>query len=340
MTEEIAYIRPARLEDLDHFYRFAKEAGFGFTHLPRDKKVLEYILRASIESFAKKLDKPRHESYYFVLQMGDKVIGSCGIISRIGISEPFYAYHLLTTEQSCSLLGIKREVPVLHFIQARKKPTELCALFLQEAFRKKEYGRLLSFSRFLFIASFRLRFAPVIISELRGVCDEKGHSPFWDAIGKPFFGMDFDAANSLRISHPECIEELFPTHPIYPMLLSKEAQSVIGIPYPLTMSALKLLQKQGFMLSHYVDLFDAGPHVYAHTDAVKAIVDSKVGIIKEIKSFNAQSLGLISNEKLDFRACIASFEVDPEGNVILDAQAAKAIKVDLGNQIRYLKGHL
>lgn len=335
MIEDIPFVRSAGIEDLESFYSFAKEAGHGFIHLVQDKQLLREKLELSEKSFKTKVEKPWHETYFFILQVGQKTIGCSGLISRIGVSEPFFAYHLLPTPQESQLLHIKRDIPTLHFIRARKKPTELCSLFLQASYRGKEFGRLLSFSRFLFIAAFRSHFAPVVVAELRGVSDNNGQSPFWDGLGRHFFGMDFNAANSLRIAHPECIEELFPTHPIYTILLSKEAQAVLSKPHPLTVPAFKLLQAQGFSLSHYMDLFDAGPHVYAQTDSIQAIQHSQTGVVKHIKNLNSSTSSLIANERTDFRACFGMFEIQPEGNVALDTATAKALQVDVGDVVRY-----
>ena len=43
------------------------------------------------------------------------------------------------------------------------------------------------------MAEFRERFPAQVMADLRGYFDEQGRSPFWEAIGKHFFDMDFSS---------------------------------------------------------------------------------------------------------------------------------------------------
>ncbi|MFZ0564901.1 MAG: arginine N-succinyltransferase [Chlamydiales bacterium] len=332
--EDIALFRAATLKDLDTLIQFSQEAGAGITSLPRDPKVLEERLKDAHRSFHQWIRVPKHEMYLFCLEWKGKVIGASGIISRIALGESFYAYHLLNEKHRSEHLKIDRNISALHFIQARKKPTEIGTLFIKRENRQQGFGKLLSFSRFLFMATFRYRFAPVVIAELRGFHVE-GSSPFWDAIGRPFFDIDFSAADLLRTTHPECIQEIFPKHPIYPLLLPQEVQEVIGKSHPYTLPAQKMLEKQGFKMSRYVDIFDGGPHLYASTDEIHAVRASREGKVKEMRShIDGSKTAIVSNQKLDFRACLAHI-IEDEYNVILHPSVADTLQVDIGDPIRY-----
>lgn len=336
----ISFYTSVRLSDIATFEQFSEKAGIGFTSLPKNRKLLEERIHFSEASFRKKGDLLNHESYFFVLQLGEKIFGSSGLISRVGISEPFYAYHLLSVHQSYPLMKIDRTVPILHFVDAQKKPTELCALFLLPEQRGKAFGQLLSLSRLLFIRSFRNRFARVVIAEMRGYYDEMGHSPFWEAIGRPFFGLNFDEANFLRISHPDCIDALFPKHPIYTPLLPIDAQKVIGKMHPQTIPAWKMLEKQGFSLSNYYDLFDGGPHVYAHTDQIEVIKSCQKGVIKKIEDQLEQGIdGMLSNGRLDFRACFGKILEDDRKELSISSRTANALQVEKGDEIHFWVNH-
>lgn len=316
-------LRSAALEDLDLLVEFAEEAGIGITSMPRNREMLQ-----------KKLIDSKH-SFLFVLEYQKEVIGTSGIVSRIGIEEPFFAYHLKYETQHSSYLKIEREMPLLHLIRARKKPTEIGTLYLKREFRKKKFGKLLSFSRFLFIAQFRDRFASTVIAELRGV-NEDGYSPFWEGIGRHFFNIDFPEADRLRHEHPDCILDLFPDSPIYPILLPNEAQNVLGIPHPHTVPALKLLEKQGFQISSYLDLFDGGPHVFADTDKILAVQQSQEGIIRELRSeIPSEKEALISNTNTDFRATQAPIVIEKQNRVIFHPEVAALLKVDVGDPVRF-----
>jgi arginine N-succinyltransferase len=327
-------IRPAKLDDLQTYIHFAEESGYGITSLPRNATLLEKKLLASERAFHEELVFPLHETYQFCLEFEGKVIGICGIVSRIGMSEPFFAYHLLHEHCVCDLLNIDKKIAVLHFTKARKKPTEIGSLFLAKNFRGKNFGKLLSFSRFLFIATFKHRFAPIVIAELRGI-NSDGYAPFWEAIGRPFFQMDFPKADLLRKEQLSCIEELFPQHPIYVDLLAKEVQNIIGVTHPETFAARKLLEKQGFKTSHYLDLFDGGPHLYAHTDEIHAVVTSKESVVNNlVTQIDNENIAIVANTHLKFRATLSSIILE-KGGVTIPKEAASALNVNLGSPIRY-----
>lgn len=328
-----ALVRPARPEDLPTLLAFAQEASVGFTSLPPDREVLIQKIEASQEAF--KTATPNHDSYLFCLEQEGRVVGTCALISRIGEEPPFHAYHLLYEKQQFAPLSIDREIPVLHLIEARTKPTEIATLYLDKAHRGQGLGRLLSFARFLFLACFPERFASVVIAELRGFIDAQQTSPFWEAVGRPFFGLSFSQADKLRATSPEAIDALFPKHPIYPMLLPKEAHAAVGRPHPLTKPAMHLLREQGFSLSDYYDIFDGGPHLYAPTHEIRAVAQSRTAPVGEIRAGAIHSRDvLISNTQLDFRVCRATIEGDEA--LILSEETASALNVQIGDTVRYL----
>jgi arginine N-succinyltransferase len=63
-------------------------------------------------------------------------------------------------------------------------------------------------SRYLFIKQHRPRFGGRVLAELRGVMDQAGNSPFWDALAGRFFGMSFPRRT---ISTPFMGPSLLPT---------------------------------------------------------------------------------------------------------------------------------
>ncbi len=110
------------------------------------------------------------------------------------------------------------------------------------------------------------------MAELRGVVDEAGNSPFWDALGGKFFGMGFRQADEFNAIHGhQFIADLMPKHPIYTAMLPDSARAVIGAPHLSGRAALRMLEKEGFVYDGYVDIFDAGPTVHARTDAIRTI---------------------------------------------------------------------
>ena len=104
--------------------------------------------------------------------------------------------------------------------------SEVGGLFLHPNERAGGLGVLLARSRYLFIKLHRERFADEVLAELRGVIDEAGGSPFWDAIAGRFFGMNFQEADAFNGAHgTRFIADLMPKTPIYTaMLLGKRAR--------------------------------------------------------------------------------------------------------------------
>ncbi len=331
----IPTLRPIREDDFAKLNTFTKEVGFGVTTLAKDPDFLKEKISHSLLSFEAELTQPFFESYLFVLEVEPhQVVGISAILSRIGINEPFYAYHLLHEHQHSPSLKLDRDVPLLHFIKARKNPTEIGTLFLESEYRHKGLGKLLSFSRFLFMATFKERFAQNVVAEMRGFSVE-GVSPFYNAVGKHFLQRTFDEANLLRIKHPESIGEIFPRHPLYPWLLPKKAAEAIGRVHPEAEPALTLLKEQGFRISHYRDFLDGGPHVYAPLHEIQAIKESFI-VSAEIGEIKMAHKALFANTSLDFRACLGEFQRSGE-KIIIAKEIANALKVENGEEIRVLK---
>ena len=104
--------------------------------------------------------------------------------------------------------------------------SEVGGLFLHPDERAGGLGMLLARSRYLFIALHRERFADRILAELRGVIDEAGDSPFWDALAGRFFGMSFPEADDFNAVHgTQFIADLMPKTPIYVAMLTESARA-------------------------------------------------------------------------------------------------------------------
>ncbi len=328
-------LRPATAADLPDLIRLSEHTAYGMTSLPRNPSFLERKIQRSLSSFASQPEDSQKQTYLFVLEWEGRVVGTSGITGHVGMDEPFYVYQLLHEQLRCPYLNIDRESVVLHFINAPNHPSEIGTLFLSIESGLKGMGKLLSLSRFLFIASFRSRFADTIIAELRGV-NENGVAPFWEAVGRPFFQIEFPQADLLRTQYYQAIEELFPRHPIYMDLLPKEARSVAGAAHANSIGALKILEKQGFKKSSYIDLFDGGPHLFAPTDTIHAVSTSSVAIVRELRSpTDETNQALISNMRLQFRATLAPVLLE-EGHITFHPDVARALEVEIGDSVRYL----
>src|SRR4029453_5608534 len=124
--------------------------------------------------------------------------GTCQVFGQAGVRQPFYSYHLSTLTQTSPELGKVFRNQTLNLTTDLEGSSEVGGLFLHPDARMGGLGLLLSRCRYLFLKTHRERFAGTVLAELRGVLDEDGHSPFWDAIGGPFFGMTFPEAGDFN----------------------------------------------------------------------------------------------------------------------------------------------
>ena len=150
--------------------------------------------------------------------------------------------------------------------------TEIGSLFLDPAYRGRGRGRLLSLTRFVFIARHPKRFADQVIAEMRGRGERRWH---FARSGKPsvdsFLIWSFPKADSLSTIDKRFIEDLMPHHPIYVCLLPPAGREVIGRVHPDTEPALAMLREEGFSVVDMIDIFDGGPVVQCARDDIAAV---------------------------------------------------------------------
>lgn len=333
-------IRPVAEGDLDGLVELAGLAGVGLTTLPKDRALLGKRVRKSVESFKTQTDRPGGEAYLLVMEdcASRRVVGACGIVSKVGGFEPFYAYKIESVLFESKAINVRKEVPILRLDAEHDGPCEIGSLFLHPEFRHNGNGRMLQIVRFLFMAEHPERFESTVVSEIRGVLDEQGHSPFWDALGRHFFGMDFAEADRLSVVNKKFIAELMPRHPIYIPLLPAKAQAVVGKPHEESARAVVNLEREGFAFANAVDIFDAGPVLSCARDSIRTVARSrreKVGAI--VESELASGKFLIGTTAERFRACGGRLLVRDGGGVVINADVAKVLEVQVGDSVRFVE---
>lgn len=331
-------VRPVAIEDLEQVVELAGAAGYGLTTLPKDPELLRGRILESQASFQRACKRPRGESYLFVLEdlRTGKVVGTSGVVAKVGGFEPFYAYKIETTVAESDVLNVRKEIRFLKLWAEHNGPCEIASLFLAPGYRKGGYGRVLSLARFLFMAEFPERFDPLVIAEMRGVIDEQGNSPFWNALGKNFFDVDFPTADYLSMVNKKFIADLMPTHPIYIPLLPKEAQAVIGQVHEQTRPARRVLEAEGFGFCDMVDIFDAGPLLSCKRDQIRTVKTStkaKVEDIAEDRVVGEECL--IASMRQGFRVCKGVVQVTEQGGVRLSGPVALTLNVKVGDAVRF-----
>ena len=223
------YVRPIAREDLPAVLVLSERSGAGLTTLPANAERLAQRIERSFAAFAANAAKA-DACYVFVLVDGDGgVVGISAIEAAVGLSEPWYNYHVGTQVHASRELNVYTAAPTLFLTNDHTGDSELCSLFLDSRYRRAKNGPLLAKARLLFIAEFAGLFAPKIIAELRGKLDADGRSPFWEGLGRHFFAMEYSRADYLTgIGQKAFIAELMPRHPVYTTLLPAAARAVIG----------------------------------------------------------------------------------------------------------------
>ena len=332
-------VRPVRGEDFAAIYEMAKLTGGGFTNLPPERGTLVAKLARSEESFKREADEQAGDLYMFVLEdlKSGKIRGTCQVFGQVGVTQPFYSYHLSTFTQSSPELGKTFRNQMLSLTTDLEGSSEVGGLFLHPKARAGGWGALLARSRYLFMKLHRQRFGNRTLAELRGVMDDAGNSPFWDALAGKFFDMTFPEADEFNAVHgTKFIADLMPRTPIYVALLPESAKAVIGQPHPSGRAALKMLEGEGFVYDRYVDIFDGGPTVTAATDQIRTIRESqqtKVAEVAEVAEGGTQKMLIAAGRLTDFRACCATVRKVGDEGLAIDRETAELLEVGVGDRI-------
>jgi arginine N-succinyltransferase len=334
-------IRPVAHNDLDSLYQLAQNTGHGLTTLPADKEALAEKIESSTHAFSAELDQAEDEYYLLVLEDTEKnlIVGTSGIASAVGRKQAFFTYKLTTLMHASPSMDIQTAVQTLNLTNDFTGATEICTLFLSPEYRKNGNGPLLSKSRFLLMADYGHRFSDTVIAEMRGYSNEAGKSPFWEAIGRKFFAMDFITADNLSGTVTnEFINELMPRYPIYVNMLPQEAQDVLGMVHPQTKPAKGMLEREGFRYNGYVDIFDAGPTIQVRRDDINTVRDSlllEIADIQDIAAFADIDKTMISNTSCkNFRAGYGFYWLNDNGCAVLDSVSADKLHIGIGDSIR------
>ncbi|MEE4317367.1 MAG: arginine N-succinyltransferase [Erythrobacter sp.] len=323
-------LRAARASDLEALYEMAKLTGGGFTNLPPDRGALRAKLERAEAAFANDADTLSDEQFVLVLEnaRSGAVRGTCQLMTKVGQRWPFYSYRLNTLTQYSQELDRTVRAEILSLVTDLEGSSEVGGLFLHPNERAGGLGLLLARSRYMFVAMHRRRFADRIIAELRGIIDERGGSPFWEGVAGRFFGMNFQDADYFNaINGNQFIADLMPKHPVYVAMLSEDARSVIGVPHPTGRAAMRMLENEGFRYEGYVDIFDGGPTMVAHTDNVTSVTSCNEAQVTGLDVAEGERAILATGRLGSFRACFGARVLDGEGGIAIDSASADLLDV-------------
>ncbi len=182
------------------------------------------------------------------------------------------------------------------------------------------------------------KFADEVIAEMRGVMTDEGHCPFWEAIGRHFFDLDFPQADNLSTLNKRFIEDLMPRYPIYTNLLSAATRAIMGDVHENTRPALAMLEAEGFVKTDLIDIFDGGPVVRCRRAAIDAVRRTSVHRVAQISEKVEAASGderahIVASLQTGFRAATAPIAFVQE-ELVIGRVLAEQLRVQLGDSVR------
>ncbi|WP_236173025.1 arginine/ornithine succinyltransferase subunit alpha [Pseudomonas pseudonitroreducens] len=331
-------MRPAQVADLQQVQRLAADSPVGVTSLPDDAERLREKILASEASFAAEVSFNGEESYFFVLEDSEtgRLVGCSAIVASAGFSEPFYSFRNETFVHASRELKIHNKIHVLSLCHDLTGNSLLTSFYVERELVNTPIAELNSRGRLLFMASHPERFADAVVVEIVGYSDEQGQSPFWNAIGRNFFDLDYTEAEKLSgLKSRTFLAELMPHYPIYVPLLPDDAQEAMGQVHPRAQITFDILMRDGFESDNYVDIFDGGPALHARTSSIRSIAQSRQVPVRIGEGGKGNRGYLVTNGQLqDFRAVVAELDWVPGKPVTLNQETAEALGIGEGASVR------
>ena len=332
-------IRPATPNDLEALHALAASAGLGMTNLPPCRDRLAGLLAASAAALAG--DRKAGAQILLVMEIdgenGREVVGTGCIFPSVGGDWPFYSYRIGRLRQTSQALGKVVENTILTPVNDYDGSAEVGGLFVRPGLRGLAGGRLMARSRYLFMAEHRDWFGERVVSELRGYQDEDGRSPFWEAVGRKFYGLEFREADRISVGPgKQVIADLGPKYPLHLNLLPTDAAASVGRFHPDGARAHALLTEEGFKFEGCIDIFDAGPTMVADIDSLKAVRDSRI--------LRVGSIGPCEDGP-EVLACVGKAETfrasrgrvwRGDDELRLSPELAQALNVKIGDHVRHV----
>jgi len=335
-------IRGAVPDDEESLLALASE--LNTVNLPNDRPHIRRLLSHTAKSFEGEVT-PKLCKYVFILwdRERERAAGTSMIVAQLGRRGAPYIYFDVHTEEKYAASVDK------HFHHALLRigfsydgPTEIGGLIVAPEYRKvpQRIGLLISYVRFLFIATRRHLFREDILAELLPPLEPDGTSHLWEAVGRRFTDMSYAEADLLSSENKDFIRDLFPRDPIYVTLLSPEAQGVIGQVGEQTRGVEKMLRRVGFRYCDRVDPFDGGPHFIAKADDVSLVRSSRTLRVHE--PLADAGLGrpcLVARDIAGppyFRAVSGTAAVDDEGAARLRPETMEALGLSRGEPVHLM----
>ena len=199
------------------------------------------------------------------------LVGFLRLRQAIGMDLPRVGYHVGCTVHAAPELGLFHRQRTLMLGHDHTGASELADItWARDDVALSDQAatlQLLVQTAMLLIACHRARYADRLITELPGPRDSSGQSPFWQGLGRHFFGGDPRAAASVHgPAWRTHMAALLPRQPVYTSFLPAAAQATIAQVHPGALLLRDVLEQAGLRYSHHVNVEDAGPVLEATPD--------------------------------------------------------------------------
>ena len=320
-------IRPFKLSDASALLELILESSGGLSSLQPRLDFLKDYIQTSINSFSGHypLEKPHKYLLGMFEQPSGRLIGCSAVKTQIGIESPFINFDLQGDGES----------QVLRASSRFKGATEVGSLFLHPDYRDSGLGRYLAKVRYHLIGSEPWRFGDMVIAELRGICGVEG-SPLYDHLFEYKLDKTFLEADAEYFDrNPNSLGDIVPIGDVPTYDFPIEVKMSLAQPHPTGIGAMRLLQREGFIFSGTIDLFDAGPIMSVHRDTIRTTLQTKtVPCLAAADLIDAQDSLISVGTVADFRAVVTP-AAGLDLGALIPQRALDAIGVKSGEQLRF-----
>ena len=336
-------LRDVTAGDLDALLAVA--AHLDTVNLPEDRAYLSALITTSQRSFAGEIDVADRRFVFVLVGPDDATVGVSMVFAQHGSRRsPHIFFDVIHEERYSETLDRHFAHQVLRIGYNYKGLTEIGGLVLLPEYRrhKDQLGRLLSYVRFLYIATHRRIFCDEVVSELMPPLEANGTSLLWESLGRQFTGLTYQEADRLSQTNKEFIRTLFPQDPLYATLLPPHVQQLIGQVGPETRGVERMLREIGFAYAHRIDPFDGGPHFHAPTDDVTLVAATRRLRLAVDEPVTEATLVrcLVAREAATEPRFLAVKTAAPapanDGTLALPADARRALRLVPGDELAFL----
>lgn len=325
-------IRPFVLSDAPALLELILESSGGLSSLQPRLDFLKDYIQTSVNSFSGKYPLEKPHKYLLGMfeqtaqnRQKERLIGCSAVKTQIGIESPFINFDLQGDGES----------QVLRASSRFKGATEVGSLFLHPDFRDSGLGRYLAKVRYHLIGAEPWRFGDMVIAELRGICGAEG-SPLYDHLFEYKLDKTFLEADAEYFDRdPNSLGDIVPIGDVPTYDFPIDVKMSLAQPHPTGIGAMRLLQREGFIFSGTIDLFDAGPIMSVHRDTLRTTLQTKtVQSLVAADLIDAQDSLISVGTVADFRAVVTPAAELDQG-ALIPQRALDAIGIKAGEPVRF-----